>query len=210
MKNRTSTLKGEIIMTWMNDEIFVESVRKYFSFLRTKYNMHIDDNSIAGCVRFKSNIAWAEIWCDKYSLFIEMGTSNGLCKTSLWDIMQYVTGKGESASYMASDEEKLENGLRKLSDYVKLYCREALLGNAEFYNNIQKGKEAYEKECAFRNKIGHIEELAKAAWEKQGYIEIINLYEPIAEFLSPLQKKRLSICKKRLNDSSSTHCIKRA
>lgn len=183
-------------MIWMNDRIFDQLVQEYFLFLQEEYDMHFKDKKIAGCVRFKSNITWIEIWYDKYSLFIKMGTNDGLYQTLLWDIMQFVTGKGNSASYMASDEEKLKKGLQRLSNYVKLHCRKALSGNVEFYKEIQKSKEIREQGYTFRNKISNIEELAKAAWEKQDYIKIINLYDPILEHLSPMQKKRLGICKK--------------
>lgn len=183
-------------MIWMNEKIFVQLVQEYFLFLQEEYDMHIKDEEVAECVSFKSNITWIEIWHDKYSLFIEMGTNDGLYQTSLWDIMQFVTGEGNSASYMASDEEKLKKGLQRLSNYVKLYCHKALSGNIEFYKEVQKNKKTREQEHAFRNKISNIEELAKAAWEKQDYKKIINLYDPILEHLSPMQKKRLSICKK--------------
>jgi hypothetical protein len=195
-------------MIRINDETFTQQVRKSFLFLQAKYGMHIEENEIAGCVRFKSKIAWIEIRYDRYSLFIEIGTNDGLYQTSLWDIMQYATGEGKAASYMASDEEKLRKGLQRLSDYVNMYGHEALSGNVEFYKQIQKNRETLEKTYAAGNRIDNIEELAKAAWEKQDYIEIINLYESISEHLSPLQRKRLSISKKRLSATPLTHALK--
>jgi hypothetical protein len=188
-------LKKERIMMWMDDKIFTQLTEEYFLFLQKEYRMNVQDKKVAGCVSFKSNITWIEILFDKYSLFIEMGTNDGLYQVSLWDVMQFATGEGNSASYMASDEEKLKKGLQRLSDYVKLYCHKALSGDIEFYKELQRCKEKREQEYAFKNKISNIEELAKAAWEKQNYKKIIDLYNPILEHLSPLQKKRLNICK---------------
>ncbi|MDR1573066.1 MAG: hypothetical protein LBS24_02010 [Clostridiales Family XIII bacterium] len=185
----------------MNDKLFAGLVREYFSFLRAKHGMRVENTEIAECVSFRSDVAWMEILYDRYSLFVEMGTNDGLCRASLWDVMQFATGEGKSASYMAPDEEKLRKGLRRLSDYVKIYCGKALSGDAEFYGEVQKCKEAHEKESAFRNKADHIEELAKAAWKKQEYSRVISLYGSILEHLSPTQKKRLGICRKRLGDS---------
>lgn len=188
-------LKEERIIMWMDDKIFTQLTEEYFLFLQKEYRMNVQDKKVAECVSFKSNITWIKIWFDKYSLFIEMGTNDGLYQVSLWDVMQFSTGEGNSASYMASNEEKLKKGLQRLSDYVKLYCHKALSGDIEFYNELQRCIEKREQEYAFKNKISNIEELAKAAWEKQDYNKIIGLYNPILEHLSPIQRKRLSICK---------------
>lgn len=185
---------------WIDAEIFTRLTEEHFIFLQKEYNMRVQKKTVAECVRFKSNITWVEIWFDKYSLIIEMGTNDGLYQESLWDVMQFVTGEGKFASYMASDEEKLRKGLQRLSGYVKLYCQKALSGDIEFYKELQKRREKFEQEFALKNKIMHVEELAKTAWDKQEYEKVISLYTLNFEHLSPIQEKRLSICKKRLQD----------
>ena len=180
----------------MDDKIFTQLTEEYFLFLQKEYDMNVQEQKIVECVSFKSNITWVEIWFDKYSLFIEMGTNDGLYQVSLWDVVRFATGEGSSASYMASDEEKLGKGLQRLSDYLKLYGHKALLGDIDFYKELQKSKEKHEQEHALKNTISNIEELAKVAWEKQDYKKIIDLYSSILEHLSLMQKKRLSICEK--------------
>lgn len=189
----------ERIMTWMNDDAFNLLAQKNFAFLEKEYGMHVNGKKIAGCVKYKSNNAWVEIWYDKYSLSVEMGRIDGGYQVSLWDIMQFLMGEGNSAMYMASDEEKLERGLMKLSFYAKKYCNRAFTGDIEFYKEIYEEKEARKQEASFINKVNAIEEQAKDAWEKQDYTKIIRIYEPIFEYLSPIQKKRLSICKRRIS-----------
>lgn len=100
---------------------------------------------------------------------------------------------------MASDEGQLERGLIKLSAYAKKYCNRAFTGDIEFYKEIYERKEMRKQEATYWNKANAIEEQAKDAWEKQDYMKIISLYEPMAEHLSPLQKKRLSICMKKIS-----------
>ncbi|MCL2474557.1 MAG: hypothetical protein FWF37_00240 [Chloroflexi bacterium] len=181
---------------WIDEIVFTKSVQEYFSFLKEKYNLEIQSKKCAECVSFKSDITWLEIWFDKYSLYIEMGMNNGLYQTSLGEIKQFITGESDSVSYMASDEEKLRKGLQRLSDYVKLYCHKALYGDIEFYKEVKENQERLERERALENKINNIEELAKIALKKHDYKKVIDLYNQILEHLSPIQKKRLSMCEK--------------
>ena len=181
---------------WINERRFAQLAEENFLFLQNEFSMNIQEKRTDECVCFKSNVSWIEIWFDKYSLSVEMGTNDGLYQASLWDIMQLTSGEGRSASYMAADEEKLIKGLRLLSSYVKQYCNKALAGDIEFYKELQKIKEERNQEYAYRNRINSIEEQAKIAWENRNYKEIISLYRPIFEHLSPLQKKRLEICTK--------------
>mgnify|MGYP003398243716 CR=1 FL=1 len=186
-------------MAWMNEDTFNQLAQKNFAFLVKKYDMHVTDKKTAECVKFKSKIAWVEIWYDKYSLSVVMGRNDGHYHVSLWDIMQFLYGEGNSAIYMASDEGQLERGLIKLSAYAEKYCNRAFTGDIEFYKEIYERKEMRKQEATYWNKANAIEEQAKDAWEKQDYMKIISLYEPMAEHLSPLQKKRLSICMKKIS-----------
>ena len=188
---------------WINEEPFYELVHKHFVFLHDEYNMCMDENGTRGCVRYKSKVVWLEIWFDKYSLFIEMGTTDGNYQISLWDIVQAATGEGKRASYMASDEIKLNNGLQLLSAYVKLYCPKALIGDPEFYNEILKNKETKESEYAIDQRNKNIEELARVAWKNQDYKKVIILYQPIIDQLNPLQEKRLAISRKLVSANTT-------
>jgi len=181
---------------WINERRFAQLAEENFIFLQNEFSMNIQEKRNHECVCFKSNVSWIEIWFDKYSLSVEMGTNDGLYQASLWDIMQLTSGEGRSASFMAADEEKLIKGLQLLSSYVKKYCNKALAGDIEFYKELQKTKEERNQEYANKNRINSIEEQAKTAWENRNYKEIISLYRPILEHLSPLQKKRLKICEK--------------
>jgi hypothetical protein len=195
--------KEEKAMMWMGNINYTQLVPKYFLFLQKEYNMTIQNNNIKECVSYKSSITWLDIWFDKYSIIVNMGTNDGLYQVSLWDVMQFVVNDGNLANYMASDEEKLKKGLQRLSDYVKLYCPKALSGDVKFYLEIQQSKEKRVQDCALKNHMSYIESLVKIAWEKKNYKEIIDLYTPIIEYLSPMQNKRLSICKKRMNQEQN-------
>jgi len=183
---------------WINERIFAQLAEENFLFLQNEFGMKTQEKRTAECVCFKSSVTWVEIWFDKYSLSVEMGTNDGLYQASLWDILQLTSEEGRSASYMATDEEKLTKGLKLLSGYVKQYCNKALSGDIEFYKELQRIKEERNQEYAYKNRIISIEEQAKTAWDNQNYKEIIRLYRPILEHLSPLQKKRLEICMKKL------------
>ena len=188
--------RREGVEMWINERRFAQLAEENFLFLQNEYSMNIQEKRADECVCFKSNVSWIEVWFDKYSLSVEMGTNDGLYQASLWDIMQLTTEEGSSASYMAADEEKLTKGMKLLSGYVKQYCNKALSGDIEFYKELQRIKEERNQEYAHKNRINSIEEQAKTAWDNQNYKEIIRLYRPILEHLSPLQKKRLEICKR--------------
>ena len=86
------------------------------------------------------------------------------------------------------------------TSYVKLYCHKPLSGDIIFYKELENNRIKCEQGCALKNRISEIEELVKNSWEKKDYKKIVDLYYPILEHLSPMQKKRLNICKKRVND----------
>jgi hypothetical protein len=187
--------KGSSAM-WIDKDIFNLQVKKHFAFLRIEYHMRLCKSPLEECVKFKSNAAWVKVWFDKYSLEIYMGTKNEHYQLSLREVMQYQMGSGRDAAYMAADEEKLDRGLRKLSDYTRRYCHEALCGNIEFYKAIIKSQEKLNKELAVKNKAKYIESLAREAWDEKDYNKVIEIYTPILDNLSPIQQKRLSLCKK--------------
>jgi hypothetical protein len=181
---------------WIDKDVFNLQAKKHFSFLREEYNMSVVKSQHDECVKFKSDSAYVNIWFDKYSLEIYMGTRNEHYQLSLREVMQYQTGSGRDAAYMAADEEKLDRGLRKLSDYTRRYCHEALCGNAEFYQAIIKSQEELNKELAVKNKAKYIESLAREAWDEKDYNKVIEIYTPILDNLSPIQQKRLSLCRR--------------
>jgi hypothetical protein len=97
---------------------------------------------------------------------------------------------------MAPNEEKLKKGLQKLSDYVKLYCGEALSGDIDFYKKIISSREIKENSINYINQ--NIEKCAKIAWLSGYYEEVIRLYQLIKDDLTPIQKKRVQLAQKKL------------
>ena len=184
---------------WINSKIFNQSTQNYFSFLK-EYGMDIVDGMTEECVRFESCNTWLEIWFDKYSLFVKMGLTKKTYELSLWDIVEYTNGSGNDVFYMASNEEQLQKGLQKQSDYVKLYCKEALLGNIQFYKEILQKKEMQEQENSMKYKNRNVEERARYAWENGDYNEVVALYQSIKEDLTPIQEKRLSLSLRKINE----------
>jgi hypothetical protein len=190
-----------IDIMWLNSKVFAQLVQNHFSYLE-KYDMHFIEGKIEECVRFESNSTWLEIWFDKYSLFIKMGLKKESYEISLWDIMEYACKKGKDVLYMASSEEKLKKGLQKLSDYVKLYCDEALSGNIDFYKKILISKKIKGNEDSVKHMNLNVEKRAKTAWLDGNYDEVIRLYQIIKDDLTPIQKRRLQLAKKNLQSKS--------
>lgn len=181
---------------WIDKNIFNQQVQKHFMFLQSEYNMSVAETRHDECFTFESDAACVNIWFDKYSLDVIMRTKNGSFELSLRDVLHYQTGSSRDAEYMATNEEKLDKGLQKLSGFVKLYCHEALSGNVEFYKKIAEHKEKFKKEYAFRNMVSSIEERAKVAWERKDYKQVIEIYGSVIGYLTPVQEKRLNYAKK--------------
>jgi hypothetical protein len=188
---------------WINSDTYTQYVLNHFMFL-SAYGMQVVDSSMVECVRFESHSTWLEVWFDKYSLFVTMGLTKYNYELSLWDIMEYTMGKGSETNYMASDEEKLGKGIKKLSDYVKQYCEDALLGDIGFYSEILKKKELQIQENIINSRNRYVEECAKNAWDNANFNDVIALYQSINEDLTPIQKKRLSLSLKRVGEAGGT------
>ena len=180
--------------------IFIENVISNFHFLE-KYNMVLKESWCQSCVRYQSDLSWLEVWYDKLSLSVDMGLMGSDIKQSLWSIKKFKTGEASSTVYMASTESKIKKGLNKLANCVELYCHEALRGEIEFYEKLQQ---YLNDDCSksIRGKISSdIESYANDAWKSKNYAKVIELYSPLFEHLTPVQKKRLQICVKLVNSS---------
>ena len=183
---------------WINKDIFIKHTLNYFELL-TEYDMSIVANEVEECVRYESNNTWLEVWFDRHSLFVEMGEKAEGNELSLWDIVEYMSRNGKDVLFMASTEEKLIIGLNKLSQYVKDYCREALYGDVEFFKRIRTSLAMQRQQKSVMTKNRHIEGQAKDAWNRRDYKKVIDLYQTIKDNLTPVQKKRLIMSIRRIN-----------
>ncbi len=72
---------------------------------------------------------------------------------------------GSGRKYIpAQDAEKLNKGLRLLSENVRLYYKRALIGDVGFYERIQNYKKSIEEKYELENNSKNLEVLAKEAW----------------------------------------------
>jgi len=177
---------------------FVEYAIKYFAFLKTVYGMDLVETAHKECVRYQSCLSWIEIWYDRFSIHIDIGIMNSSLKESLWIIKFYKTGEAKSVHYMASTEEALEKGVKKLANFVRLYCDEALKGDIAFYKKVHRFWDNVTAKYDLENKVKDIELQAKEAWGEKDYMTVVELYSSLLPNLSKVQKKRLSICYRHL------------
>ena len=187
---------------WMNSEVFHQLTQRHFMFLK-EWGMRVKGRTKEECVRFESYNTWLEVWFDKYDLFVRMGLKTDSYVISLWDVVETKSGKGNDVFYMASDEEKLIQGLQKIAYYVKHYCGEALVGDVEFYKSILRSREIREQKNAVMHENRNVEKRAKAAWDNGNYREVVMLYLSINEKLTPIQEKRLKLSQKRIAELSN-------
>jgi hypothetical protein len=175
---------------------FLEISKEHLAFLAQKYNMHLSSDVVRShyaCVRYESAVAWLEMSLDRHSLFVEVGIPRKVERASLCEILDFMAANDKKATFMVSDEHSLTVGIKRLTQYVGIYCRDALFGDSKYFTQLKNFNAKKQDKLIRAVVIDEIERKAVLAWEGKNYQAVIDIYNSIRDELRPIQKKRLEI-----------------
>lgn len=100
---------------------------------------------------------------------------------------------------IATTQDVLIKSLLNLEKLVKQYCKKALQGDKEIFEELYTQRKTWAKKYALEVLAGQLRPKAYEAFRLGRYQEAAELYERIRPLLSPAEIKKLTIAEKRRN-----------
>lgn len=184
-------------------DYFVEYTKEKFLYLTDmKYEMHLAD----GYVLYHSELVDIYIYYEPISYEIYLTLSENIHNKSYYfdDVLNYVCDGIKRTYLYAKDMTSIQNAINELSDALKKYGINYVKADIGAFVDAERNIN-YKREDELLNKrIKIIEDRAVRAWHNKDYASVVYEYKSIESHLSQTQQKRLSLCKKYLNDKSKT------
>ena len=98
---------------------------------------------------------------------------------------------GESYSFQASTLKRVDAVVGRIAGLLQEYGRKVLIGDVETYQRLSNELKERSKQYTKKFVLGPIRDAAKAAWKKQDFVAVIELYESIEKELTALERRRL-------------------
>lgn len=100
--------------------------------------------------------------------------------------------------YSAYSFENLRTCLPKLAELMKVCGANCLNGESSAYENVLFEKKRSNNQWGKEQELKQAKRAASDAWKNKDYIKFIEVFEPVANELSVLEKKKLDYARKQL------------
>lgn len=186
---------------------FKEEALNAFSFLLKDYGFHLVKEETT-FLRYENDKVFVNIYHGRASF--ELGFEIGLLPQSIMDsetkhsLLEIIElhNKQKDLDYtffQASTKDRVVEYIPKLSHLVKLYAKDALLGDASVFKKlgeIQLNKSnKYIKEMELRRTRQAVEK----AWNVNNYSKVITLYETIKNYMTSSERKKFDYAVKKVS-----------
>lgn len=185
---------------------FTPEVLSNFHFLIKDYDFRCVKAEVT-FVRYESKFIFMNIYHGRrsYELGVEIGKlekshveqENGFTIGEVMDLAG-VRKDLRFTFFQASSKDQVQIFVRKLAEYVKKYAKPILDGHYEIFEKLEilrKNKsDAYIREAELRN----IREMADVAWKQKEYTKFVELYNPVKDGLTSIERKKLDYARKKL------------
>jgi hypothetical protein len=178
---------------------FAEAVAQYIAPLLTAKGFTRTEQT-AYSVRFQSPAVALAVFHEPVSYELDLVYALQAAPSeryNLCDMLDTVLGIGhkEQAFFQASEHDRVVYCIKAIADYLRKYGDKVLIGDPTVYQRMRevtrRRNEAYTKQVVQQP----IRQAAEDAWQKHDYAKVRDLYEPIEDDLTPVEKKRLDYAK---------------
>ncbi len=121
-------------------------------------------------------------------------------------------GFGRSTMFQVSNKEGVQNIVPKVARIVQKYGQPFLEGDTAFYDELAKANERASLKFQREQIIGQIRKEAEAAWTAKDFARVAELFQPVRDELTEIDRKKLEYAEKRLGapvHSTSGKSLKR-
>ena len=185
---------------------FKEEVLFKFDFLIKEYGFRCVKME-ATIVRYESQKVFINLYHGRASY--ELGFEIGLQPSSL-DINERKFTLGEiielegvlsdtcNIYYQVSTQEGIKEFVPKMAELIKKYAVNALEGDVSTFEKLEWIQKQRSDKYLKDMELNRIRPKAEEAWHNKRYDEFIRIYEPIQNYISPAEVKKLEYAKKHI------------
>jgi len=198
---------------------FKETVLANFKFLRSSGFKPVTED--VTLVRYESKVAFVNVHHGRGSFEVGVEISRLDCpqKYGLDYIVSWAgkdaweaEGFGRSTMFQVSNKEGVQNIVPKVARIVQKYGQPFLEGDTAFYVELAKANEHASLKFQREQIIGQIRKEAEAAWTAKDFARVAELFQPVRDELTEIDRKKLEYAEKRLGapvHSTSGKSLKR-
>ena len=189
---------------------FEETVLSSFSFLTAPAYAFRCTRTEVTLVRYESQRVFVNVYHGRssYELGCEIGLRVGGSTKgddsveegfTIWEIARVEGGSVDERVFLqASTPERVEQLVPELAAVVQRYGARALHGDAACFTSLQESRTQSFEQYMTDSRLTQARKGVADAWRKGDFAEVIRLFEPLSENLTPAESKKLEMAKKRL------------
>ena len=176
---------------------FEEKVRKAFAFLSELGFYEVE--ALPTIVRYRKGGVEVDVYHGRQSYEIGAGVSAFGTRYAMSEIIRAVDpNTAKRFRYVATTTpEGIVSGLEELSSLMKLYGREAIEGDSNFFSMLENQRKLGAEEYALDVLAEQLRPQADEAFRRKDYSKAADLYSRIKKRLSPAEIKKLSLAEER-------------
>lgn len=185
---------------------FKEAVLASFGFLIKEYGFRCVRTDVT-FVRYEAPSVFINIYHGRGSF--ELGFEIGLLiknakserRFSLGDIIDMVDIRRETGYtfYQVSSRDGVQEFVPKLAVLVKNYAVPALKGDQPFFQRLEEFRSKQFASYVKEMDLERIRPKVQDAWRKKNYEQVVELYESVRNYLTPLELQKLDYAKRQLS-----------
>jgi hypothetical protein len=181
-------------------EQFLESVLVHFKFLE---QFGCEFYKIAyGHILYSSRSVDINLYYERISfelyLIVALKTLNLSC--SIDEIIQLRWHSKSSRQYKyATSIEMIDKAVAEIALLLERYGKDFITGNIASFKEIDQRKQKQHDIFIQETMLDEIEKKAISAWKDKDYNAVIEIYNSILKHLTPIQRKKLDICLRKMN-----------
>ena len=182
---------------------FKEAVLANFVFLRSNAFKAVTED--VTLVRYESKAVFVNVYHGRgsYEIGVEIGRIDRSQKYGLDYIVSWAgkdawdaEGFGRSTMFQVSTKEGVENIVAKLARIVQKYGQPFLGGDTAFYDQLERANECASMKFQRDQVVGQIRKEAEAAWLAKDYVRVTELFQPVRDELTEIDRKKLEYAEK--------------
>ena len=98
--------------------------------------------------------------------------------------------------YQVRTAESVKKFVAEMARLVKEYAPPALMGNHDFFQQISETRQQRSDELLRSWDLNRARRDVEKSWQKKDFKHIVEVYEPVKEYLTPAETKKLEYAKK--------------
>jgi len=187
--------------------LFVDFTKDAFQFLEERYGYKCTDSS-SWLIKYETKDVFVCVEFDgtrSFEISCSVGRQDNFKGSSqlpfdLGEIMrsQGVAAEDAHAAFQVTTNQTLKKFLVVLATQLDKYGQDMLLGNDHAFSEVSIWRDTECMEYAQKTKMRQIRSMLQVAWGNRDYLKVIDLLDPVNDFLSDTEKKKLHYAKSHL------------